>query len=149
MKPRPKQNVSIHPEKKVPEAIRILLVDDHAIFRENLRGFLASYPDLEVVGEAENGEEAIRCVEMLAPSIVLMDINMPRLGGIEATARIKQTHPHVVVLGLSMNADEDHRDAMTAAGAIGLISKADVVERLYDEIITSLSGQLCAASMSI
>jgi DNA-binding NarL/FixJ family response regulator len=123
--------------KKSREVIRVLLVDDHAMVRQGLRSFLSTYPDLEVVGEASNGEEALQSVQMLSPSVVLMDINMPRLNGIEATARIKHSHPHVVVLGLSVNVEEDHRRAMTIAGATAVLPKGAVVERLYDEIIRS------------
>jgi DNA-binding NarL/FixJ family response regulator len=90
-----------------------------------------------VVGEAGNGEEALRYVEMLSPSVVVMDISMPKLNGIEATMKIKQTYPHVVVVGLSVNA-EDNRPAMTAAGATTVISKEAAVEQLYDEIIVSI-----------
>src|SRR5262245_53115002 len=110
-------------EKQTGTAIRVLLVDDHAMVRNGLRSFLETYPDLEVVGEASNGEEALHSVQALAPSVVLMDINMPRLNGIEATARIKHLHPQVVVLGLSVHIEEDHRRAMTIAGATAVISK--------------------------
>ena len=84
------------------EAIRVLLVDDHAMIRQALRSYLSTYyRDIEVVGEAGSGEEALQAVHTLSPSVVVMDINMPGLNGIEATARIKQTHPHVGVVGLS------------------------------------------------
>jgi DNA-binding NarL/FixJ family response regulator len=91
-----------------------------------------------VIGEAATGEEAVRSVQMLSPSVVVMDIKMPRLNGIEATARIKQTCPDVVVVGLSMNA-EDHRHAMIAAGATTVIAKEAAGEQLYDAIIVSAS----------
>lgn len=120
------------------EAIRVLLVDDHAMIRQGLRSYLSTYHrDIEVVGEAGSGEEALQAVHTLSPSVVVMDINMPGLNGIEATARIKQTHPHVGVVGLSMHVDEDYRHVMTAAGATAVISKGAVVEDLYDAIIKS------------
>jgi DNA-binding NarL/FixJ family response regulator len=101
-----------------------------------LRVYLSAYcRDIEVVGEAESGEEALQAVHRLSPSVVVMDINMPGLNGIEATARIKQTHPHVGVLGLSMSACEEYRQAMTAAGATAVLSKGAVVEQLYDAIM--------------
>ena len=119
-------------------AIRVLLVDDHPEIRQVLRSFLSTYyRDIEVVGEANSGEEALQCVQMLFPSVVVMDINMPRLNGIEATARIKHSHPHVGVVGLSMSVDEAYRRAMIAAGATAVVSKGNVVEQLYDEIIKS------------
>ena len=120
------------------EAIRVLLVDDHAMIRQGLRSYLSTYyRDLEVVGEAGSGEEALQAVHKLTPSVVVMDISMPGLNGIEATARIKQTHPHIGVVGLSMHVDEDYRRAMTTAGATALISKGAVLEDLYDAIIKS------------
>lgn len=120
------------------EAIRVLLVDDHAMIRQALRSYLSTYyRDIELVGEAGRGEEALQAVHTLSPSVVVMDINMPGLNGIEATARIKQTHPHVGVVGLSMHVDEDYRRVMIAAGATAVISKGAVVEDLYDAIIKS------------
>jgi len=120
------------------EAIRVLLVDNHAMVRQGLRSYLSTYyRDIEVVGDAGSGEEALQAVHTLSPSVVVMDINMPGLNGIEATARIKQTHPHVGVVGLSMHVDEDYRRAMTTAGATALISKGAVLEDLYDAIIKS------------
>ena len=75
---------------------------------------------------------------MLSPSVVVMDINMPRLNGIEATARIKQIHPHVAVVGLSVNADGDYRRAMIKAGATAVLSKVSGITQLRDEIILSV-----------
>ena len=116
--------------------IRVLLVDDHVMVRQSIRNYLFTYyRDLEVIGEAGSGEEALQAVHRLSPSVVVMDITMPGLSGIETTARIKLTHPHVGVVGLSMHLDEDSRCAMIAAGATDLISKAAVVEELYDAII--------------
>src|SRR6478736_551016 len=103
------------------------------MMRQVLRGFLTTCPGLEVVGEAGNGEEALRSVHMLSPSVVVMDINMPRLNGIEATVRIKQTYPHVAIVGLSVNA-EDYRDAMIKAGATAVLSKVAGIAQLCDEI---------------
>jgi len=112
--------------------------------RQGLRSILATYPNFEVVGEACNGEEALRLVQMLSPSVVVMDINMPRLNGIEATVRIKKTYPHIVVVGLSINAAEENRNAMTTAGATTVISKEAAVEQLYDEIIESINRKSSA-----
>lgn len=124
--------------------IRVLLVDDHAMVRQGLRSLLQTYPDFEVVGEACNGEEALRCVQELSPSVVVMDITMPKLNGIEATARIKKKYPHVVVVGLSVNASKENRKAMTAAGAEMLITKEAAVEQLYEEIKESVNRRSSA-----
>ena len=126
-------------------AIRVLLVDDHVRVRAALRDLLGSYPNLSLVGEAANGEEAVRLVRELSPSVVVMDINMPKLNGIEATMKIKTTYPHVVIVGLSVNASDAHRRAMTAAGATTLISKYMAVEQLYVEIEAAMSGRSTAS----
>ena len=124
--------------RKRGEAIRVLLVDDQPAIRQVLCSFLSTYyRNIEVVGEASSWGEALKCVQMLSPSVVIMDINMSGLNAIEATAMIKHTHPHVAVVGLSMSVDEDYRRAMIAAGATALVSKRDIVEQLYDEIIKS------------
>ena len=122
-------------------ALRVLLVDDHARVRAALRDLLQSYPNLSLVGEASNGEEAIRLVRELLPSVVVMDINMPKLNGIDATMRIKTSYPHVVIVGLSVSASDAHRKAMTAAGATALISKNMAVEQLYVEIQAAINGR--------
>jgi DNA-binding NarL/FixJ family response regulator len=122
-------------------AIRVLLVDDHARVRAALRDLLESYPNLTLVGEASNGEEAVRLVKDLSPSVVVMDINMPKLNGIDATIRIKTSYPHVVIVGLSVSTSDAHRRAMTAAGATTLISKYMAVEQLYVQIQTAINGR--------
>jgi DNA-binding NarL/FixJ family response regulator len=122
-------------------AIRVLLVDDHPSVRLTLRNLLETYPNLALVGEACNGEEAVRLVQELSPSVVVMDINMPKLNGIDATLKIKRSYPHVVIVGLSVSADEAHRRAMTEAGATTLISKYMAVEQLYLEIQAAIHGR--------
>ncbi|HEU4501380.1 MAG TPA: response regulator transcription factor [Nitrospira sp.] len=126
------------------DVIRVLLVDDVESVRETLRSILATYPNFEVVGEACNGEEALESVQLLKPSVVVMDINMPRLDGIKATTLIKRVYPHIVVVGLSVYANDDTRKAMTAAGATSVISKEAAVEQLRDEIIESVNRRSAA-----
>ena len=117
--------------KATSKGIRVLLVDDHAMMRQGLRSVLDAYPDVEVVGEAADGEEALRMVEDHQPAVVIMDINMPKLNGIEATRWIKTRRPATIVIGLSVNADGDNRDAMTKSGAHLLLTKEAAVEHLY------------------
>ena len=126
------------------DVIRVLLVDDVESVRQTLRGILATYPNFEIVGEACNGEEALESVQLLKPSVVVMDINMPRLDGIKATTLIKRVYPHIVVVGLSVYANDDTRKAMTAAGATTVISKEAAVEQLRDEIIESVNRRSAA-----
>ena len=128
-------------DKAIRPAIRVLLVDDHAMVRETLRSVLEGYPNLAVVGEASNGEEAVQLVHELTPSVVVMDINMPKLNGIDATMRIKKSYPQVVIVGLSVSATDTHRREMQGAGATALISKYMAVEQLYIEIQAAIHGR--------
>jgi DNA-binding NarL/FixJ family response regulator len=123
-------------ETEGTEVIRILLVDDSEKVRESLRSILAASRQFEIVGEACDGEEAVVAVAQLKPSVVVMDINMPRLNGIEATAWIRRTYPHVVVVGVSAIATEDACQLMKAAGATTVIPK-DAVGQLRNVILES------------
>ncbi len=114
--------------------IRVLLVDDHIMVRQGLRSVLDAYADVQLVGEAGNGEEAIRLVDRLRPAVVVMDVNMPMMDGIEATAQIKMRHPETVVIGISVNAAGENQEAMKRAGAAELMTKEAAVEQLYDVI---------------
>lgn len=103
--------------------IRILLADDHAIVREGVRMLLNAQPDIEVVGEACNGEEAIALAKTLAPDIILMDIGMPQLNGLEATRALKAVQPDTNILILTMHEGEDYFFSILAAGASGYVLK--------------------------
>jgi CheY-like chemotaxis protein/anti-sigma regulatory factor (Ser/Thr protein kinase) len=120
--------------------VRILLVDDHAMVRQGLRSMLDSYADIEVVGEAANGEEAVIMAERLKPAVVLMDINMPKKNGIEATAEIKAQFPSTIVIGLSVQSNKEARDAMLKAGARMLLTKESAVDLLYLAIHQAVSN---------
>lgn len=104
-------------------AIRILLADDHAIVREGLRAVLGSEPDMEVVGEAATGKEVVERAAELKPDVILMDIQMPGINGIEATRRILNDSPHVGVVVLTMFEDDDSVFSAMRAGARGYILK--------------------------
>jgi DNA-binding NarL/FixJ family response regulator len=116
------------------EPLRILLVDDHPLVRNGLRALLASVPDMTVVGEASNGEEAITQAAELQPDIILMDLHMQGLNGIEATRRIVQAHPHTGILVLTMLEDDASVFAAMRAGARGYLLKgadqADVLRAI-------------------
>ena len=116
------------------EKIRVLIVDDHVMVRQGLRAVLQSYPNIDVVGEAGSGEEAISSVAKLQPTIVVMDIGMPSLDGIGATRVIKAQYPHIAVLGLSVNAPTYQVDAMVKAGACDVLTKEKAVDDLYSAI---------------
>lgn len=122
--------------------IRLLLVDDHTMVRQGLRSLLESYEDVMIVGEASNGEEAIELVEQLRPALVVMDLNMPKKNGIEATACIKAQWPETVVIGLSVHAGEEARRAVINAGGAVLLTKEAAVDELYRTIREVLDGQV-------
>ena len=109
--------------------IRVLLADDHKLFRAGIRALLQTDPNLEIVAEAADGREALRLIAVHRPDVVLMDIMMPNLNGLDATARIGRAFPRTHVVMLSMNADEDSVLKALRSGAAGyLVKTADPVE---------------------
>ena len=120
------------------QAIRVLLVDDHAMLRQGLKSLLQNYGNVEVVGEAADGEEAVTLASRLEPSGVVMDINMPKMNGIEATTRIHGKSPHLPIIGLSVNGIE-HGNAILRAGAKAFVSKEAAVDRLYVAILNAVN----------
>jgi two-component system response regulator NreC len=126
--------------------IRVLLVDDHAILREGLRALLEREPDMQVVGEAEDGRAAVEQARQLQPDVVVMDIAMPLLNGIEATRQIKCLPYKIEVLVLSMYDDEGYiRQALTA-GALGYILKDALARELMDAIRAIHQGEAVLSS---
>ncbi|MEW9031995.1 MAG: response regulator transcription factor [Planifilum fimeticola] len=103
--------------------IKVLLVDDHAVLRDGLSSLISLEPDMEVVGEARDGEEAIKLVESTRPDVVLMDINMPGMSGVEAIRRIHSKHPQVAVLVLTMYDRDEYLYESIRAGATGYLLK--------------------------
>ena len=121
--------------------IRLLLVDDQALFREGLRTLLSIYPDLEVVGEAANGEEALQQAEILRPEVVLMDLRMPVLDGVTATRRLKETRPSSRVIILTTFDDDEYVFDGLRAGAVGYLLKDVSSEKLVEAIRTTARGE--------
>jgi DNA-binding NarL/FixJ family response regulator len=105
------------------ERIRVLIADDHPLFRDGMHGLLDSVPETEVVGEAASGEEAINLAEALQPDVVLMDIKMPGINGLQAMREILHTSPHICILIVSMLEDDDSVFAAMRAGARGYVLK--------------------------
>jgi DNA-binding NarL/FixJ family response regulator len=123
------------------KAIRVLLVDDQALFREGLRTLLSVQPGLEVVGEAGHGEEALCRVKELQPQVVLMDLRMPVLGGVEATRRVRAADPRCRVIVLTtFDDDEEVFDALRA-GAVGYLLKDAPSEKLVEAIRAAARGE--------
>lgn len=119
---------------------RVIIADDHAMVRQGLRSVLEGFPDIEVIGEASNGQEAVDLTKQLSPAVVLMDINMPVMNGIDATVKIKTRHPDTVVIGLSVNASGNNEDAMKTAGASLLLTKEAAVDQLHGAIQGAVKG---------
>ncbi len=114
--------------------IRVLLADDHLILRDGIRLLLENVPDIEMVGEASNGKEAVAGVEKLKPDVVLMDITMPEMNGLEATTLIKQNNPNIKVLVLTMHDTDQYLAGMLKAGASGYIVKTTATSELVSAI---------------
>lgn len=125
--------------------IRLVLADDHAVVRSGTRELLEQQPDLRIVGEAADGEEAIRLAQELQPDVLIMDVRMPRISGVEATRRIKAEHPHIRVLVLTAHDDDEYVFALLQAGANGYLLKTAEIDELVRAIRTVAAGQSALA----
>lgn len=121
-------------------SIRVLLVDDHAMIRQGLRCTLEAYPSIEVVGEASDGEEGVACVEKVQPTVVVMDMIMPKMDGIAATRVIKTRYPKIAVVGLTRELKDYTLYSMVKAGASEVVDKANAVVELYHAIQRAVAG---------
>jgi DNA-binding NarL/FixJ family response regulator len=121
--------------------VRVLLVDDQAMFREGLRTLFSVQPDLEVVGEAANGEEAVRLAARLEPDVILMDLRMPVLDGAAATRRIAEAHPDCRVIVLTTFDDDEAVFEGLRAGAVGYLLKDASSEKLFEAVRAAARGE--------
>ncbi len=128
-------------EAERTKPVRILLADDHALFRDGLRSMLDDEPGFEVVGEADNGRQAIELCHRVRPDIVLMDVRMPDMDGLEATRFIKEEHPSVAVLMVTMHENPDYLLQALGAGAAGYILKGSPGTRLVNAIQRMIEGE--------
>lgn len=124
------------------DVIGVMLVDDHAIFRAGLRALLGTFTGLKVVGEASNGAEALSLIETVMPDVVIMDLQMPELDGLTATARIARMNPKPKVLILTMHSEEDRLISLLTAGASGFLSKDSNPEILVQAIKAVAAGDM-------
>ena len=124
--------------------IRILLADDHGIVRQGTRSLLEKETDLEVIGEAEDGRSAVEMTEALKPDIVVMDIAMPKLNGLDAAAQIVRRHPEVGVVILSMHEEEDYLVRALSAGVRGYLLKDTAQIDLVRAVRQSTASRWCA-----
>lgn len=121
--------------------MRVMLVDDHDMVRRGMSVFLQALPDMELVGEAADGEEALALIAEARPDVILMDVLMPGMGGIEATRRIKVAYPSVQILMLSSSKEEEAIKAALQAGAIGYVLKNISIEEMAQALRNAARGQ--------
>jgi two-component system response regulator NreC len=126
----------------VSEEIRVLVADDHTIVRSGVRLLLEANPDITVVGEASDGDEALRLIEQLQPDVVLMDIAMPGTDGLEATIHIKEKWPHIQVIVLTMHRQDEYFFEMLKAGASGYILKGAETSELIQAVRVVSRGEV-------
>ncbi len=122
--------------------IRVLLADDHAMFRAGLRALLDGEPDMEVVGEAGDGEEALERAAELGPDVVVMDISMPRMNGLDATRVLHERDPNLCIVILTQHAEEVYLFAVLQAGAMGYVMKRSAEDDLMDAIRVVHQGEV-------
>ena len=126
---------------RAQDPLRVLIVDDHALFRRGLRMVLEQESDVEVVGEAADGEEAVDVAQELMPDVILMDVRMPKRSGIEATEEIKDLIPHARILMLTISEDESDLFDAIKAGASGYLLKEISIEEVADAVRAVAAGQ--------
>ena len=122
--------------------IRVLLVDDHAVVRRGLRGFLELLKDFDVVGEAENGREGVAAADRLVPDVILMDLLMPEMGGLEAIGAIKQAHPEIEIVAVTSFIEEEKVTSALEAGASGYLLKDAEAEEVAQAIRAAYNGEV-------
>jgi two-component system response regulator NreC len=120
---------------------RIVIAEDHTILREGLRALLSSAPDLEIIGEAVNGRDAIQCAETMEPDLILMDLSMPKMSGMDAVREIKRRSPGIKVLVLTVHKTDEYILASLEAGADGYVLKDATKTELMSAITTVLKGK--------
>ena len=122
--------------------ISIILADDHPLFRQSIRNVLQAQPDFQVVAEASDGEEAVRLAVELQPDVVLMDITMPKLDGLEATRQTKASQPNIAVLVLTVHSDDQHIIGILEVGAAGYLTKNVFGKEVIHSIRGVLAGEM-------
>jgi NarL family two-component system response regulator LiaR len=125
--------------------IRIMLVDDHAVVRSGLSAFLIAHPDLELVGEAENGEQAVVRARLLSPDVILMDLMMPVMDGVAATQAIKEQNPNIQIIVLTSFQEDELVQNALRAGAVGYLMKNVTARELASAIRSAREGKMILA----
>jgi DNA-binding NarL/FixJ family response regulator len=122
--------------------LRIVLADDHTILREGLRALLSTDPDFEIIGEAVDGREAVRCVEKLGPDLLLMDLSMPRMSGMDAISEIKKRYPETKIIALTVHKTEEYLLTTLQAGVDGYVLK----DATHDELVMAIHNVMAGKS---
>jgi two-component system invasion response regulator UvrY len=121
--------------------IKVLLVDDHELVRTGIRRLLEDFDDIEIMAEAENGEEAINLVRQNKPDVILMDVNMPGIGGLEATRKLLQIHGDMKIIVVTMHVEEPFPTRLLKAGATGYLTKGCAITEIVEAIRTVHKGK--------
>ena len=116
--------------------LRIVLAEDHTILREGLRALLGADPNFDIIGEAEDGREAVRCVERLEPDLLLIDLSMPRMSGMDAIREIKKRYPAIKIIALTVHKTEEYLSTTLQAGADGYVLK----DATHNELIMAIKN---------
>lgn len=127
-------NITFKTEQTMEPPIRVIIADNHSRSRSGLKALLSTFPQIEIIGEAKNGQEAVNLVDSLHPDVILIDVQMPVLNGLEATRQIKKDWPQVKVVVLSL--DTTQHKAALAAQADTFITKGGPVGKLWNAILT-------------
>jgi two-component system, NarL family, response regulator LiaR len=131
------KNENIHSSK----IIKILIADDHPLFRQALKNLIENQMDMKVTGQAGNGGEALKLAEELRPDVIIMDIGMPVMDGLEATRQIKLLYPDIAILVLTVHTDQEHILGILKAGAAGYLTKVAIGDDVVNSIRTIMAGE--------
>ncbi len=139
----------LHSTDDQPQCIRVLLADDHPLVREALRNLLCRQPNIDVVSEVDNGEDAVTSTVELSPDVVVLDISMPKLDGIETLRRIKARCPSVAVLVLTVHDDYEHVRRVLEVGGAGYLTKDAMGEQVIEAVKATASGDVVLSQAAL
>lgn len=136
-----RQNEDIQANQSDQDIITVMLADDHPLVRQALKSLLATHPNMKIVGEAANGDEAVKLAAKIQPNVIIMDIGMPIMNGLEATRKIKAKYPNIAILVLTVHTDREHILGILEAGAAGYLTKVVFGEDVIRAIEAIVAGE--------